>query len=294
MTSYKHRRLQKSCSGDKEVIPKVSRARKISTEADTVVSFVRPNQQCSASNFEKKFYLKRNAEIVEQRMCYTTRYNIHNKKELIKILRMIADKNTNEIVDSVNSGCINEAQCTEFVKTNLTNTIPIINHRKDSEIDLFTLRNVSYDTHCNKYTRSNNSRDSHFPKITTLKKFLHGSNNEEKVGDIYLEYTSAGLQNVSFYVIIQLFEKPCSFRSSNTKQNLKKLLCQASDEIRHYNLSAPGSRNVNGVMLHENKMEQLLLLDISNWKKMNYKFKSSKDESFYKQIRRKNRSLCEV
>lgn len=288
MSQYKHRRLvYKHSVQGVEQMPKVSRARKISTEADTVVSFVKPrkNQPCS-TNFEKKFYLKRNSDIVEQRMCYTTRYDVKNKTELVKVLRLIADKDASDIEEFVNRGCINEAGCTDFVKSNLPNIIPIMDSKKTDQTDLFMLRNVSYDAYCNKYTITDQDKSNHFEKVVALKNLVNRSWDEKKVGDIYLEYNCAGLESVSFYVIIQVFEKPCSLKSSNTKQKLKKVFCQCTQEIRQYNLITPCSLI--------NDMEELLQLDMSNWKKLNYKFKSSKDEAFYKQLRRKNRALCEV
>eukprot|EP00111_Clytia_hemisphaerica_P025066 TCONS_00073780-protein len=280
---FKHKKLLMSTMSLNAVeLPSLSRARKISTEADIVVSFVKSRTTCS---FEKKFYLKRNSDIVEQRMCYNTRFEVSNKKEFMKVLKLVADVDTDFAEKSLDRGCVNEAACSSFVRSSLLNNVIIAEDNGRIKRN-FALKSVSYDAFCNKYTDADNKSDG---KITAIKNIVSRKKEETKIGDLYFEYTSEDNKNISFYVIMQCFEKTTSLKQ-NTKQRMKKVFLQCTQEIKKYNVQMA----IKGLMGHENQLQELLFLDITNWKILNYKFKSSKDEAFYKQIRRRNRTLTEV
>uniref|UniRef100_A0A7M5XKT5 Uncharacterized protein n=1 Tax=Clytia hemisphaerica TaxID=252671 RepID=A0A7M5XKT5_9CNID len=280
---FKHKKLLMSTMSLNAVeLPSLSRARKISTEADIVVSFVKSRTTCS---FEKKFYLKRNSDIVEQRMCYNTRFEVSNKKEFLKVLKLVADVDTDFAEKFLDRGCVNEAACSSFVRSSLLNNVIIAEDNGRIKRN-FSLKSVSYDAFCNKYTDADNKSDG---KIAVIKNIVSRKKEETKIGDLYFEYTSEDNKNISFYVIMQCFEKTTSLKQ-NTKQRMKKVFLQCTQEIKKYNVQMA----IKGSMGHENQLQELLFLDITNWKILNYKFKSSKDEAFYKQIRRRNRTLTEV
>ena len=297
-------------------LPNLSRARKVSTEADIVVSFVKSRRhRCS---FEKKFYLKRNSDIVEERICYNTRFDVRNKREFLKVVKLVADFDPTFLEKSVDKGCVNEAPCSSFTRSNLVNVIGSernLNNNNNNNMrssatkkqQCFALKSVSYDSFCHKYTDSDTNNISSVSstmnqKVAMLRNLIcaarSSSKQEKKIGDLYFEYTSECDQNVSFYVIMSCFEKspskPSSLKS-NTKQRLKKALLKCAQEIRKYSTTSFVNHEQSSSGHQElNQLKELLALDITNWKVLDYKFKSSKDESFYKQIRRRNRTLTEV
>lgn len=336
--SFKHKRFY-SCAGTPPPalsppniysdLPNLSRARKVSTEADILVSFVKSRQhRCS---FEKKFYLKRNSDIVEERICYNTRFDVRNKREFVKTMKLIADLEPSFLEKAVDRGCVNEAPCSSFTRSNLVNvignenTLNLNNNNNNNnnnktastttikEKHCFSLKSVSYDSFCNKYTnpdsnsnKTNNTVLAMNEKVAKLRDMIcsarSSSKQEKKIGDLYFEYTSQLDENVSFYIIMTCFEKspskPSSLKS-NTKQRLKKALLNCAQEIRKYSTTTSHLSTescTTDVDDHQelNQLQELLALDITNWKVLDYKFKSSKDESFYKQIRRRNRALTEV
>jgi len=287
-SQYRHKRLVDSTSICIADLPKLSRARKVSTEADIVVSFVK-SRNCS-SNFEKKFYLKRNSDIVEQRICYNTQFEVANKKEFIKVLKLVADVEPLYLQKSVERGCINEASCTSFAKTNLLSILAVNDRNSNaSKEQNFVLKSVSYDSYCSKYTEDDQTRKSANKKIAAIKNIISRQKEQKKIGDLYFEYTNECDKNVSFYVIMQCFEK-ATLKSSNLKQRMKKSLLTCSQEIRKYLVPT----SVDSEQSSCNYLQELLSLDMKNWKVLDYQFKSSKDEAFYKQIRRRNRDLTEV
>ena len=339
--SFKHKRFY-SCAGTLPLtmtqshlspsiysdLPNLSRARKVSTEADIVVSFVKSRQhRCS---FEKKFYLKRNSDIVEERICYNTRFDVRNKREFVKSIKLLADLEPSFLEKAVDRGCVNEAPCSSFTRSNLVNVIgnerPLNNNNNNNnnnnkttpttttkEQQYFSLKSVSYDSFCRKYTNSDNSSNQTSStvlavneKVAKLRNLIcaarSSSKQEKKIGDLYFEYTSQLDQNVSFYIVMTCYEKspskPSSLKS-NTKQRLKRELLNCAEEIRKYSTTTAHLSTESctaGAYEQElnNELYELLELDITNWKVLDYKFKSSKDESFYKQIRRRNRALTEV
>ena len=310
--------------------PKLSRARKVSTEADIVVSFVK-SRCLPCSSFEKKFYLKRNSDIVEERICYNTRFEVRNRREFLKTLKLVTDVTDGcddpsfFLEKALAKGCINEAPCSSFSRSNLVNVIsggsdPLRNNNNNNTISsnntvtAFALKSVSYDAFSNKYTDSENNYNTSesvtsklSQKLSTLRHVVCSSSQssakkERKIGDLYFEYRNECNQSVSFYVIVACYEKaplyskPSSLKC-NTKQRLKKMLLNCAQDIRKYT-DTPNEgicsigHDVKGTIM--NQMQELLELDITNWKVLDYKFKSSKDESFYKQIRRRNKTLTEV
>ena len=294
---YRHKKLISCRSINVAEMPKISRARKVSTEADIVVSFVKSRNYIPCSiNFEKKFYLKRNSDIVEQRMCYNTRFDVADKKEFLKVMRLVADSDPTFLEKAIEHGCVNEAPCTSFVKSNLVNVISVTGKDLlgEPEINNFILKNISYDAYGHKYTQQDNVKQqtTSQQKIKTIKNIIsRKSGGEKKIGDLYFEYINEKNRNVSFYIIMQCFENQCNLKK-NTKQRVKKTLAKCVQDIRRYNLPVPLCQD--GQVTHENHFQELLTLDIINWKVLDYKFKSSKDESFYKRIRRRNRALTEV
>ena len=338
-SSFKHKRFY-SCAGtpsstlslisSPNIYSKLSRARKVSTEADIVVSFVKSRQhRCS---FEKKFYLKRNSDIVEERICYNTRFDVRNKREFVKTIKLVADLEPSFLEKAVDRGCVNEAPCSSFTRSNLVNVIgddlnlnPINNNNNNNNNDktasttaskeqqCFSLKSVSYDSFCNKYTNSDSSNNNKtsssvlamnekVAKLRDLISAARSSKQEKKIGDLYFEYTSQFDENVSFYIVMTCFEKspskPSSLKS-NTKQRLKKALLNCAQDIRKYSTTTtqPSTESCTAGEDDQklsNQLHELLALNITNWKVLDYKFKSSKDESFYKQIRRRNRALTEV
>ena len=235
--SFKHKRFY-SCAGTTRShlspsiysdLPNLSRARKVSTEADIVVSFVKSRQhRCS---FEKKFYLKRNSDIVEERICYNTRFDVRNKREFVKTVKLLADLEPSFLEKSVDRGCVNEAPCSSFTRSNLVNVIgnerPLnINNNNNNnnnnkttstttttkEQQYFSLKSVSYDSFCNKYTNSDSSNNKTSStvlamneKVAKLRNLIctarSSSKQEKKIGDLYFENTSQLDQSHSAFCV---------------------------------------------------------------------------------------------
>lgn len=302
MLAYKHKRLTATPSVKKM---KKERRWKVGKPeaADGVVRLVKSRQHTPYSNgFEKKLYVRRNGELIEERLCYNTRLYVRNKNELSKLLKLLCSETTdvlkleNEFYTWESIEEANAMKCSDFVRSYLCNVISI--DRNDiEETEVFILNDFS----CHSFQSAFHiDSDNHLKHITErlktlsfFQKFLsRNSYNAENIGRIHFSFTSERSKTTKFFVTVQLYKKETGFKH-NVSNRFRKCLLECTQTIRRYNLPLP--KIVDDVITrHNNNMQELLELDIFNWKFLGYKFRNAEDEAFYKQIRRKNRTLSEV
>ena len=259
--------------------------------ADGVIRFTKSREWLpSLTNFIKKIYLKRDGEIIEEKICYNTHVYIKSKDELLKLLKTVSGRrnvNINSDDFHYEKNLNQENECSNFIKAHLCNVISIA--RTDSiATDIFIINNVSWGVYQHS-TKINKFEETH-PKISLVKSFTR-SKDEKSIGYISIEFKQQNtIDNCKFVVMIQIIKRQQCVKYS-VKERLKTCLIDCSQEIRRYNLPLP---KFIGQLIRQNNMEELLKLNLYNWKSLGLQFVSSKDESFYKQIRRKNKQLPEI
>ena len=127
------------------------------------------------------------------------------------------------------------------------------------------------------------------PTITSL----ISRNEEANLGKLVIEYNSnTRFSKCNFVVEIEIIRKTKINAKESIKQRLVNCLHECSVDIQGCCSCIPTLKSKAETF--RESMEYLLSLDLFNWKTLGFQFVTPKHESFYKQIRRKNKCLPRV
>ena len=124
-------------------------------------------------------------------------------------------------------------------------------------------------------------------------KSIFTRNEEANMGKVVIGFNSnTRFSKCNFVVEIEIIRKTKINVKESIKQRLVKCLHKCSVDIQRCCSYIPTLKSKAETF--RESMEYLLNLDLFNWKTLGFQFVTPKHESFYKQIRRKNKCLPKV
>ena len=256
-------------------------------DAEGIITFSKAGYLLSpGSFFTKKLYLKQNGDFIAETICFKTKICIRNSKKFLKLLQLAFGFKKGITNGSASS--IPRRYCSEFIEKHLCNSVcvqPTGSLRKD----IFKISNMS----CQVYKITPDKLEEHYHTLYTFKS-LFNRNEEANMGKVVIEFKSnTRFSKCNFVVEIEIIRKTKINVMKSIKQRLVNCLHECSIDIQRYCSYIPTLKS-KAEMFPKSNMEHLLSLDLFNWKTLGFQFVTPKHESFYKQIRRKNKCLPRV
>ena len=259
-------------------------------DAEVVITFTKAGNLLSpGSFFTKKIYLKQNGEFIAETICYHTKVYIGKTEKLLKLLQLTFESNKNICkVENVNPSSIRKRQCSEFIQQYLCNSISV--QRTGSlRNDIFMNSSMSFQLYDVTPHKLKEKKHWNLPTISSL----ISRNEEANLGKLVIEFNSNNpFSKCNFVVEIEVIRKTKINVKESIKQRLVNCLHECSVDIQTCCSCIPTLKS-NAEVFRES-MEYLLSLDLFNWKTLGFQFVTPKHESFYKQIRRKNKCVPRV
>ena len=259
-------------------------------DAEVVITFTKAGNLLSpGSFFTKKIYLKQNGEFIAETICYHTKVYIGKSEKLLKLLHITFESNKNICkVENVNPSSIRKRQCSEFIKQYLCNSISV-QRTGTLRNDIFMNSSMSFQLYDVTPNKLEEKKLCNLPTITSL----ISRNEEANLGKLVIEFNSnTPFSKCNFVVEIEIIRKTKINVKESIKQRLVNCLHECSVDIQTCCSCIPTLKSKAEEF--RESMEYLLSLDLFNWKTLGFQFVTPKHESFYKQIRRKNKCLPRV
>ena len=259
-------------------------------DAEAVITFTKAgNLLFPGSIFTKKIYLKQNGEFIAETICYHTKVYIGKSEKLLKLLHITfeSNKNISKVENSILSS-IPKRHCSEFIKKYLCNSISV-KRTGSLRNDIFMISSMSFQLYDITPDKHEEKKRWKLPTITSL-------NEEANLGKLAIEFTSnTRFTKCNFVVEIEIIRKTKINVKESIKQRLVNCLHECSVDIQTCCSCIPKIITLKSkAETFRESMEYLLSMDLFNWKTLGFQFVTPKHESFYKQIRRKNKCLPRV
>ena len=259
-------------------------------DAEVVITFTKAGNLLSpGSIFTKKIYLKQNGEFIAETICYHTKVYIGKTEKLLKLLQITFESNKDICkVENGNPSSIRKRQCSEFIKKYLCNSISV-QRTGTLRNDIFMISSMSFQVYD---ITPDKTEEKKLWNLSTIKSLI-SSNEEANMGKVVIEFNSnTRFSKCNFVVEIEIIRKTKINVKESIKQRLMNCLHECSFDIQRC-CSCIKTLKSKAETFHES-MEYLLSLDLFSWKTLGFQFVTPKHESFYKQIRRRNKCLPRV
>ena len=260
-------------------------------DAEVVITFTKAGNLLSPGPFfTKKIYLKQNGEYIAETICYHAKLYIENVDKLLKLLQLTFGSNESICkVENGNASSISKRHCSEFIKKYLCNSISV-QRTETLRNDIFMISSMSFQVYDITPDKTEEKKLWNFRSI----KSLFSRNAEANLGKLVIGFNSnARLSKCNFVVEIEIIRKTKINSKESIKQRLVNCLHECSVDIHRCCSYIPTLQSKEETF-PKSSMEYLLSLDLFNWKTLGFQFVTPKHESFYKQIRRKNKCLPKV